>query len=598
MANYINPGKLSLSEDFFKLAVLEEVQHYISNTHVIREWRHYISEEINEATENEKECRSFDLLCEVVRTLLLGRKVTRENLQKAFAEHSHFILDKIQEQIDQDFPFDVYMSPNEGTVNAAKEEGALVSSMDFQFHLVRNIVTQPKNFTPAQEASDVYQAEIKDSKGNIQGLARVNMARDLDLPFTDEEQEYWDKLRSAFHAMDELTADIFDIICFLFLFAPKDEDGYLNFHSNDALKLRSNVIDSDKSLEVRERDRFNIMSRVKALSNIWISLKEGEVIEADENDLRESKKYKYRDWQRMFEVGRVRAAYDENDKFLGIYACQIKPTSLLTSFLNENRRLGVIDLTALEFHPIRHRAEKRLTRYLSVQWFIRLSKNSLLRPFSVRTLVQEMDFGKRLRGPDIYDRFVKALDELKRKGIVKEWSFLEEIDFSLMGKKGWIPHFFSLKVSVIPSAEMIERNRKKISILQNKQEDGNSAINLMLESFNEARVISVREQENSMHEMKEDFTIMNESSQLLTDNADEPLPEVILAHITEDELTAEMVIRERERRGLSLAKAAAEMGIGYNTLKRFENKETKRRNKKNDTKITDWLNKSIEQYSR
>ncbi|HZG74007.1 MAG TPA: helix-turn-helix transcriptional regulator [Chondromyces sp.] len=592
MADYINPEKLSLSEDFFKLAVLEEVQNYIPNHHVIREWRHYITEEINETTGNEKECRSFERLCEVVRTLLIGRKVTRENLHKAFAEHYRFILGEIQEQIHEDFPFDVHISPNEGTVNAAKEEGALVSSMDFQLHLMRNIVTQPKNFSPVEEASDVYQAEIKDAKGNIQGLARVNVAGDLDMPFTDEEQEYWDKLRSAFNAMDELTADIFDIICFLFLFAPKDEDGYLNFHSNDALKLRSNVIDSDKSLDVRERDRFNIMSRVKALSNIWISLKEGELIEADENDLKESKKYKYRDWQKMFEVGRVRAAYDENDKFLGIYACQIKPTSLLTSFLNENKRLGVIDLAALEFHPIRHRAEKRLTRYLSIQWFIRLSKNSLSKPFSVRTLVQEMDFGKRLRGPDIYDRFVKALDELKDKGIVKEWGFLEEVDYSLMGKSKWLAYFYSLKVSIIPSAEMIERNRRKISILQNKQGDGDSAINLMLESFNEAGVVSVREQENAILEMEAKPAIFNAPPQTDTREAQ---PKA--SPITEDQLTPEMVIRERERRGLSLAKAAEEIGIGYNTLKRFENRTTKRRNKKNDTKITNWLNESITKTS-
>jgi len=119
--------------------------------------------------------------------------------------------------------------------------------------------------------------------------------------------------------------------------------------------------------------------------------------------------------------------------------------------------------------------------------------------------------------------------------------------------------------------------------------------NLCWSPFDEAKVISVREQENGISEMKENLIIPNEFSQPLEEDSTGPISEKGVLHIMEDELTPEMVIRERERRGLSLAKAAAEIGIGYNTLKRFENKETKRRNKKNDTKITNWLNGSIDQ---
>ena len=58
-----------------------------------------------------------------------------------------------------------------------------------------------------------------------------------------------------------------------------------------------------------------------------------------------------------------------------------------------------------------------------------------------------------------------------------------------------------------------------------------------------------------------------------------------------------MVISERERRALSMLKASEEIGIGYNTLKRIENKQTKRRNKNNDQKMVKWLNKSLKMDS-
>ncbi|WP_338754910.1 hypothetical protein [Bacillus sp. FJAT-52991] len=584
MAEYINPDKLALSEDFFKLAVLDEVRQYLLNRRVIEEWQQYVTEEINQVSSGEKKYKSFDWLCEIVRSLLVNQKISQENIRKVFKEHHEYILERMHEHISQDFPIDVHRSMNEAAVQLAKEERQLVSSMDHQFHLVRNIVTQPKIFVSAGETNELFQAEIKDSRGNVHGIARVNLTGGLDLPFTDEEQEYWDKLRTAFSAMDEMTADIFDIICFLFLFAPKDEDGYLYFHSNDALKLRSNVVDPNDSLEVRERDRFNIMSRVKALSNIWISLKEGEVIEVDESDLNESKKYKYRDFQKMFEVGKVRAAYDKNDKFLGIYACQIKPTSLLTSFLNENKRLGIIDLSALEFHPVRQRPEKRLSRYLATQWFIRMSKNNLTQPFSVKTLLREIDFSARTRGMDMYDRFIKALDELKKKGIVKDWSFTEPVDFRLFGRTGWLSYFRELKVSIIPSAEMIEKNKRKLSILEDQHQVNSSAIHHMIESFSRPVIVQDDRQpeaEPVKEEQPSPPPAVKKDKEASASSA-----------VTEDTLTPEMVINERKRRSLSIAKASKEIGIGYNTLKRFENQETKRRNKKNDLKIAQWLKQS------
>ena len=283
----------------------------------------------------------------------------------------------------------------------------------------------------------------------------------------------------------------------------------------------------------------------------------------------------------MFEIGKVRAAYDEKDQFLGIYACQIKPTSLLTSFLNENKRLGIIDLTTLEFHPIRQRAEKRLARYLSTQWFIRFAKNNLSQSFTIRTLVHEMNLGQKVRGTDLYERFIKALNELKDKEIVREWSFMEAIDFSKFGKKGWLPYFLELKIRITPSNEIIQKNKSKLSILKTHYTVNSTSIDDMLDSMNQVEPIEQRQKQPDQLEL--DLEEVAEPIQ----SQDRSLT------ITVETLTPEMVINERERRALSMLKASGEIGIGYNTLKRFENKQTKRRNKNNDQKLVKWLNKSL-----
>ena len=93
---------------------------------------------------------------------------------------------------------------------------------------------------------------------------------------------------SAYNSLDEWTADLFDLITYLWLVTPKNSEGYIEFHSNDALRLRQPKTPKKiyaKELIIRERDRFNIMKRVVALSSMWVSLSEGQVITQKINNM-------------------------------------------------------------------------------------------------------------------------------------------------------------------------------------------------------------------------------------------------------------------------------------------------------------------------
>ncbi|MDA6191666.1 hypothetical protein OSK27_25770, partial [Escherichia coli] len=79
---------------------------------------------------------------------------------------------------------------------------------------------------------------------------------------------------------------------------------------------------------------FNIMRRVAALSSIWVSLGDQTIKIVNTEGLQDSELYKFKDFQKMFEIGKIRIAYDKNTgEAKGIYAVQVRPTSILTPYL-------------------------------------------------------------------------------------------------------------------------------------------------------------------------------------------------------------------------------------------------------------------------
>ena len=241
---------------------------------------------------------------------------------------------------------------------------------------------------------------------------------------------------SAYNALDEWTADLFDLITYLWLVSPKDNEGYIEFHSNDALRLRQlqDSEENEKELVIRERDRFNIMKRVVALSSMWLSLSDGKMITEDD------KEYNFQDFKRMFDIGAVRVAYDKHSgEAKGIYALQIKPTPLLTPLINaSSQMIGLLHIKVFQYSHKTQKEHKRLLRYIDRQWKMRIRlKSKITQPFKISTLLKEMDIAVRHNGSDKKDKLENVLDDFKADGVIKNWEYTESFDESLVGKKNW-----------------------------------------------------------------------------------------------------------------------------------------------------------------
>lgn len=479
---------------------------------------------------------------------------TVENFEDTIKEHvSPFLVELVEQTADIPLAERDYIYANTST----------------PFHLMRNIVTNKTNFS--EKETGFMGTELVDNQGTLHGFAELRPAP-LFQTEADPSPSYGiDLLETTLSSLDELTADIFDLVSYQWMTGKRDAEGFIEFHSDDALLLRHyEKGEIPEKVKFKERDRFNIMRRVAALSSVWITLHDGpervKIVNASEID---SKLYNFQDFKRMFDVGSVRIAFDKKtNKPKGIYALQIKPSTLLQPYLDGTKSsLGVLDLKVFKYSYVSQREHKRLTRYLSRQWKIRSIKGTVNQPFKIATLLSEMNFPARLNGGQLRDRFEEVLDDLQRDEVIADWSYTEEIDETRVGKRGWIQNYWSqISVQITPPSVVLLENKKKISLpnaplAESAPTETKPSTNEPIEAEYTEVIVEKTEQTEFVFETPK--------------KVQELTPEIMRAKI--DEL------------GYSIRKAAEEIGISHTTLSRYMARKIKRQNLDNDQKMIHWL---------
>ena len=545
-----------------KIAVFEEVKELFSELPSLLEiWYKdaYLtpSTDKNQLTPGEEVSESFrSLYVLIIEELSDYKRVTKRIISNIVANFE----DTIKEHVT---PFLTNLVDPTNNISLT-ERDYIYANTSTPFHLMRNIVTSKTNFSTKE--TGFMGTELIDNQGTLHGFAELRPAP-LFQTEADLDQNYGiDLLETTLSSLDELTADIFDLVSYQWMTGQRDSEGFIEFHSDDALLLRhyEKGVVPDK-VKFKERDRFNIMRRVAALSSVWIALHDGperiKIVNASEID---SKLYNFQDFKRMFDVGSVRIAFDKKtNKPKGIYALQIKPSTLLQPYLDGTKSsLGVLDLKVFKYSYVSQREHKRLTRYLSRQWKIRSIKGNLNQPFKIATLLNEMNFPARLNGVQLRDRFEEVLDDLQRDEVIANWSYTEAINEARVGKRGWVQNYWSqLSVMITPPAIVMLENKKKIAL-------PNAPVETILHT-NDAPVEA---------EYKEVIVEKTEQTEFIFE-----APKKV------QELTPEIMRAKIDELGYSIRKTAEEIGISHTTLSRYLARKIKRHNQDNDQKMILWL---------
>ncbi|MFE4895354.1 helix-turn-helix domain-containing protein [Peribacillus butanolivorans] len=472
-------------------------------------------------------------------------------------EIRNFVLPYIQTVGEENSSYSP-KSNNREVINALLNQNFAESGSALLFHKLRETISK-NEFDIATEIPTARIAERA-----IEATAQVRAENDYLMMKSNVAIEQWKNLTSqAITSMDDLTADIFDIVSILWMQQATHKDQMIHFHTDDALNLRrlqGRKEDLDGyQMSYRKKERDDIMKRLAALTTIWIRIEKENLrfINEDQGDFEEIGQVQFNP---LFLVDSVTVAY-RGDNPIGIYECSIRPGELLANFLyGSQRSSGLLALKTLEYHPIKQKYHKRLSRYLSWQWRIRQKSADYLRAYHIggdKGLLKVMDLDVNPRyGSRIREQFEEILDTLQQDGIIKGWSYKEKnLEKQIEQERNWFANtWLKARVQIIPPTEITGMGDDQDLLLIEDQDYDTENFLTMLKGMTDRETGATREM------------------------------------VEEKQVSPEIINKERTDRGLSILEAAKEMGISHSTLSRYERNLIKRPYTVSLEKMKEWLN--------
>lgn len=347
-----------------------------------------------------------------------------------------------------------------------------------------------------------------------------------------------EKVADFVESLDDLTADVLDIITTQWLKDATDPDSTILLKTNDflnyrGLKAKTNSIGGKGGYNRKEKKK--IAKHVEVLANTWIKVFEMNVTVEEEGKLKRKK------WEGESRAVVISSRVGEtnigenSEEAIPIH-WRIRPGDVFAKFLlGPGRQTALLSKKALEFDPYREKWEKRLTRYLAWQWRNRQKTGNFSKPILVKTILKTLDIlddkgelKKEQRPGRIKERLEQALFKIEEHQVISAWEY-QNSDESVIGKKGWWNHWLEWQILITPPESVINHYKYQIKNQQYKTIPGQSA-----------RALNPQE-----------------------------------------------IINARTNRGLSQNQAAKQIGISQTTLSRFE--KGKSVDPKNFKKLQHWL---------
>jgi len=482
-------------------------------------------------------------------------KISRENnleirdLDRWLFKYQKEIRNDIVNYVKYDYDYKNSYG-NREIVTSILDKSFVRSSSALLFNRLRESISK----NDFENSKGVPTLEINES--SFKAVAQVrNQNPSVGLNAQSLEIQQWKQLAAdAISSMDDLTADIFDIVAILWMNKAVHKEQMINFHTDDALNLRK--IRGRNNVEgyqtgYRAKDRYEVMKRLAALTSIYIKVEQDrlKLIELSDNDgntIVDS--YDMVQFNPLFVVDNFTVIY-RNGEPIGINECSIRPGNLLASFLLDSKEhSGLLAVKALQYHPVNQKYPKRLARYLTWHWIMNQNEqNNFLYPIGTdKGLLNVMGISiNSRRGSYIKEKFEDALETLQNDNIIEKWEYInwseQDIDEN---RYNWFEgSWINAKVRIIPPIKVFE-----------------SIDNI-----------------NGIKESQYKYV----------------LQELVSDEYKKDEktITPEIFKATRKERKQTLKEIGQELGISHSTLSRFERGIIKNPSEENLRKLEEWLNK-------
>ena len=280
---------------------------------------------------------------------------------------------------------------------------------------------------------------------------------------TDELLKLQKRMAEEIAKMDDLTADVFDSLTYVWLRKAKGEESSVTITADDILRMRG--IKPKKSGHGRrggfeQSQRREVGEHINILDNTWIKVFEIDIAVEEESPNGRKRRYKK---NRDVMQSRAILVSDRMGQLtlsgeIEPYAWRYKLGTVFSPFIfGPGRETALLSFKALQYDPYRQIWEKRLTRYLTWQGRIRYGKEHFSKPYTVKTLLNAIDKNINKRYPSkSKERLEKALDTLKDDGIIANWHYDAGVfNETIVGKRGWGKKWLEWPVFIEPVENII-----------------------------------------------------------------------------------------------------------------------------------------------
>ncbi|PKL76121.1 MAG: hypothetical protein CVV27_11880 [Candidatus Melainabacteria bacterium HGW-Melainabacteria-1] len=233
----------------------------------------------------------------------------------------------------------------------------------------------------------------------------------------------------ALSNLDDLSADLLDIVCCIWLQQSSNPDQTVLIRADDCLAFRG--LKQQKSGTGHrggydDKSRREVATQLNLLAGIELQLP---------------------NWR-----GPLISIQPEAD-----YSWQLRPGSGLSTEFVETRRSVLFSKRLLEYDPYRQKWEKRLARRLSWLWAEQFLQGVPAQLQRLDELLTALRLPIDQKNPSrTKERLEHALDTLQRDGLIAAWSF-PGADPEIVGKRGWLSHWLDWKLQISPPQALIEQ---------------------------------------------------------------------------------------------------------------------------------------------
>lgn len=255
----------------------------------------------------------------------------------------------------------------------------------------------------------------------------------------------------------DLAADVFDILTAKWLKEAKHFEAMVNITADDFLQARGlKGKDGKISGRYTEEQRKSVQKQIDILSYTWITVEEMEIIQITEKG--ERKKTKWRGESKAIALT-SRFGQVRIDGSTDAYAWRLRPGDVFAKFLfGPGRQTALLSQKSLQYDYYREFREKRLARYFA--WIWRISSQRTMEGVTVKTLLEVTgDIDTIERPGRARERLEKALDRLEDDGVITAWQY-EAIKESEAGKRGWVDNWLNCKIIVEPPQEILDHYKE------------------------------------------------------------------------------------------------------------------------------------------